>query len=56
MGDNMGIVDQVEELRKNNLNNDEITYILRRMWGYAETTIEDAIMVADAKDERVLEA
>jgi len=51
----MWLVDQVEGLRKQGLNNNEVKHVLRTKFPVTARDIEDAIMVADAHDEQVLD-
>ena len=45
----------VEELRDYGLTNNEIRHHMRQLYGISEHIIEEAIMVADAKSEKVLD-
>jgi len=49
------LVERVEEYREYGATDNDIRYILRRNFNKTEDEIEDALLVADAHDMRVLE-
>ena len=53
--DMMNLVDEVESNRACGMNDYEIIYHLRQTLGCSQQNVEDAIMVADAHDLKVLE-